>query len=58
MECKCEWKDPDGGQMVMECTNCGAQYSSATWLEMSEENGDGPNYCPHCGARNKLQPEE
>ena len=52
-----EWKDPDGSQMELECTNCGFKLKSGVWLAISEPNGDGPNYCPHCGAKNKLQLE-
>ena len=55
MEKTCDWKDPDGSTMIVECTNCGKQYRLGDWLSIGEENGDGPNYCPHCGAKSNLQ---
>ena len=53
----CDWIDPDRGAMYVICSNCNTQYRLSDWLKISEENGDGPNYCPHCGARSNLQPE-
>ena len=57
MNATCDWRDPEGEMMIMECTNCGTQYSTSTWFDISEPNGDGPNYCPHCGAKSNLQNE-
>jgi DNA-directed RNA polymerase subunit RPC12/RpoP len=58
METRCDWIDETGGQMELKCSNCGKILSSNVWLEISEDNGDGPNYCPHCGAKSNLQIKE
>lgn len=55
MENRGDWIDPEGGQMEMKCSNCGAVFPYSAWLGISENNGDGPNYCPHCGAKSNLQ---